>query len=61
MRASYPNTTVTYQTSGGGFANAVQVASQKVDFGIMHDAEAKIAVKGTDPIKRRSLIFVRWL
>ena len=51
MRASYPNTTVTYQTSGGGFANAVQVASQKVDFGIMHDAEAKIAAKGTDPYK----------
>ncbi len=51
MRASYPNATVTYQTSGGGFANAVQVASQKVDFGIMHDAEAKIAAKGTDPYK----------
>ena len=51
MRASYPNATVTYQTSGGGFANAVQVASKKVDFGIMHDAEAKIAAKGTDPYK----------
>ena len=51
MRASYPNATVTYQTSGGGFANAVQVASKKVDFGLMHDAEAKIAAKGTDPYK----------
>lgn len=51
MRASYPNATVTYQTSGGGFANAVQVASKKVDFGLMHDAEAKIATKGTDPYK----------
>ena len=51
MRASYPKTTVTYQTSGGGFANAVQVASKEVDFGIMHDAEAKIAAKGTDPYK----------
>ena len=51
MRASYPKTTVTYQTSGGGFANAVQVASKKVDFGLMHDAEAKIAAKGTDPYK----------
>ena len=51
MRASYPNATVTYQTSGGGFANAVQVASKKVDFGLMHDAEAKIAAKGADPYK----------
>ena len=51
MRASFPNATVTYQTSGGGFANAVQVASKKVDFGLMHDAEAKIAAKGTDPYK----------
>ena len=51
MRASYPNATVTYQTSGGGFANAVQVASKKVDFGLMHDAEAKIAAKGVDPYK----------
>lgn len=51
MRSSYPNATVTYQTSGGGFANAVQVASKKVDFGLMHDAEAKIAAKGTDPYK----------
>ena len=29
MRASHPNATVTYQTSGGGFANAAQIASKK--------------------------------
>lgn len=51
MRASYPNATVTYQTSGGGFANAAQIASNKVDFGLMHDAEAKIAAKGGKPYK----------
>ena len=51
MRASYPNATVTYQTSGGGFANAGQVSAKKVDFGLMHDAEAKIAAQGGEPFK----------
>ena len=51
MRASHPNATVTYQTSGGGFANAAQIASKKVDFGLMHDAEAKIAAQGDAPYK----------
>ncbi|MDB9863189.1 TAXI family TRAP transporter solute-binding subunit [Litorivicinus sp.] len=51
MRASHPEATVTYQTSGGGFANAVQVSSKKVDFGLMHDAEAKIAATGGAPFK----------
>ena len=51
MRASHPNATVTYQTSGGGFANAAQIASKKVDFGLMHDAEAKIAAQGGAPYK----------
>ncbi|MBU26441.1 MAG: hypothetical protein CMD99_10505 [Gammaproteobacteria bacterium] len=51
MRASHSNATVTYQTSGGGFANAAQIASKKVDFGLMHDAEAKIAAQGGAPYK----------
>ena len=51
MRASHPDATVTYQTSGGGFANAAQIASKKVDFGLMHDAEAKIAAQGGAPYK----------
>ena len=51
MRASHPNATVTYQTSGGGFANAAQISSKKVDFGLMHDAEAKIAAQGNAPYK----------
>ena len=51
MRASHPEATVTYQTSGGGFANAAQIASKKVDFGLMHDAEAKIAAQGGAPYK----------
>jgi len=51
LRASYPDNTVTYQTSGGGFANAVLVATDKVNMGIMHDAEAKLAAEGVDPYK----------
>lgn len=51
LRASNPDTTVTYQTSGGGFANAALVSTNKVNMGIMHDAEAKLAVEGADPYK----------
>lgn len=43
--------TVTYQTSSGGFANIVQVAQGKCDLGIVHIGEVLIAQRGEEPFK----------
>lgn len=43
--------TVTYQTSSGGFANIVQVAQGKCDLGIVHVGEVLIAQRGEEPFK----------
>lgn len=51
MKAAIPGSTVTYQTSGGGFANVVQLDQNKCDVAIIHDAEAIAAIKGDDPFK----------
>ncbi|WP_425402973.1 TAXI family TRAP transporter solute-binding subunit [Hwanghaeella sp.] len=49
VKASYPGSTVTYQTSGGGFANVVQIDQKKCDLAIIHDAEVKAARSGQPP------------
>jgi len=51
LKAAKPGSTVTYQTSGGGFANVVQLDQNKCDMAIIHDAEAIAAIKGEDPFK----------
>lgn len=51
LKASMPGSTVTYQTSGGGFANVVQLDQGKCDLAIIHDAEATAAVKGEEPFQ----------
>jgi hypothetical protein len=51
MRAGFPGSTVTYQTSGGGFANVALLDQGKCDLAIIHDAEAKAALNGTSPFK----------
>lgn len=51
VKAAHPGSTVTYQTSGGGFANVAQLDQKKCDLAIIHDAEAKAAVSGNAPFK----------
>ena len=52
VRKIEPNSTVTYQTSSGGFANIVQVANGKCDLGIVHIGEVLIAQRGEKPFKK---------
>jgi hypothetical protein len=40
---------VTYQATGGGFANIGLLGRDRTDLGLLHDAEAKIALKGGEP------------
>lgn len=49
LKASHPGSTVTYQTSGGGFANVMQIDQKKCDLALIHDAEAKAALTGQEP------------
>lgn len=49
VKAAFPGSTVTYQTSGGGFANIVQLDQKKCDLILAHDAEAKAALNGEEP------------
>lgn len=49
VKESHPGSTVTYQTSGGGFANVVQLEEGKCDLAIIHDAEARNALQGKEP------------
>jgi TRAP transporter TAXI family solute receptor len=42
---------VTYQATGGGFANIGLLGANRTDLGLMHDAEAKIALQGDEPFK----------
>ena len=51
LKESMPGATVTYQTSGGGFANVAQLDQGKCDLAIIHDAEATAAIKGEQPFK----------
>ncbi|MEC7259113.1 MAG: TAXI family TRAP transporter solute-binding subunit [Pseudomonadota bacterium] len=49
VRAEDPNSTVTYQTSSGGFANIAQIKAGGCDLGIVHVGEALIAKAGSAP------------
>lgn len=49
VKTSYPGSSVTYQTSGGGLANIALVDQVKVELGIAHDAELRIATEGSKP------------
>lgn len=51
VKAAHPGSTVTYQTSGGGYANVALLDQKKCDLAIIHDAEAKAALNGEDPFK----------
>ncbi len=49
MKASYPDATITYQTSGGGFANVRGLEEGRCEIALIHDAEATIAANGQAP------------
>lgn len=49
MKQSFPGSTVTYQTSGGGFANVRGLQAGRCELALVHDAEIKIAANGEPP------------
>ena len=51
MKAAYPGSTVTYQTTGGGIANALLLEQKKVQLGVVHNVELQMAIDGADPFK----------
>ena len=48
-KADDPSSVVTYQATGGGFANIGLLGADRTDLGLVHDAEAKIALRGDEP------------
>ena len=51
VRAAYPDSKITYQTSGGGIANIGQLDRNQTDLAIVHDAELLLAKKGESPFR----------
>lgn len=52
VRKIDPASTVTYQTSSGGFANIAQLNQGKCDVAIVHLGEILIAQRGEEPFKQ---------
>jgi uncharacterized protein len=52
LNAAYPGSTVTYQTSSGGLANAMLLEQDKVPIAFISDTELAVAVKGKPPINK---------
>ena len=51
LAAQYPGSTVTYQTSSGGLANALLLQQGKVPLGFVSDTEILVATQGKPPFK----------
>ncbi|WP_161139884.1 TAXI family TRAP transporter solute-binding subunit [Propylenella binzhouense] len=51
MKAAYPGSTITYQTSSGGLANVVQVKGGTCEIGMANDGDLIYAVEGREPFK----------
>src|SRR5690606_19543331 len=51
LNAAYPGSTVTYQTSSGGLANAMALQQKKVPLAFISDTELSVAVLGKPPFK----------
>lgn len=51
IAAAYPGSTITYQTSSGGFANIALVSRKKVPMGLAVDMELVMASQGVKPFK----------
>lgn len=52
IKDSFPGSSVTYQTSGGGLANVALIDQGKVELAIAHDAELQIANLGAKPFAK---------
>lgn len=50
-KASDGASVVTYQATGGGFANIALLNRESTDLGLIHDAEAQIALQGGEPFQ----------
>jgi len=53
LAAAYPGSTVTYQTSSGGLANAMLLHDGKVPIAFIGDHEIIVALKGRPPINQK--------
>jgi TRAP transporter TAXI family solute receptor len=51
VAAALPGSAVTYQTSGGGFANVMLVSQGRAELGIVHNAELRAALDGRAPFR----------
>ncbi|WP_221794650.1 TAXI family TRAP transporter solute-binding subunit [Oceanobacter mangrovi] len=51
VKAENPDSSVTYQTSSGGFANIMQLKKGACDLGIVHLGEASLAEAGKAPFR----------
>lgn len=49
VKAEYPGSTITYQTSGGGIANVMLLDRKDTDLALVHDVELQMANKGRSP------------
>ena len=54
VKAAYAGSTVTYQTSGGGFANVGLLQKKTAQLAVVHNAELKLALEGGEPFKAPS-------
>lgn len=51
LKAEYPGSTITYQTSSGGLANVLQVKGGKCELGLANDGDLIFAKEGRAPFK----------
>ncbi|MEK9571015.1 MAG: TAXI family TRAP transporter solute-binding subunit [Paracoccaceae bacterium] len=51
VKADDANAVITYQATGGGFANLALLGANRTDMGLVHDAEVKLALDGQEPFK----------
>ena len=51
VKANDPDAVITYQATGGGFANIALLAANRTNLGMVHDAEVKLALTGQEPFK----------
>lgn len=51
VKAANPKSVITYQATGGGFANIALLEGHRTDMGMAHDAEIKLALAGKPPFK----------
>jgi len=51
VKGSFPGSTITYQTTGGGVANVGLVEQKRAEMGLVHNAEMRLALNGAPPFR----------